>query len=171
MLKSRVATAMVIVAIATTTVASPGVATADVDRVDTLVFGVPLPTFLDIAGRPTGSDRSLDWSTDLCSAPLIGSTGRTFDFRGACRRHDFAYRNYKQADLVTACRNPPDGGPCRTVRVLSGRWWNGNVRQRVDRQFLADMTTHCSTRSLTSRISCLSWAQIFYRSVRLVAGP
>lgn len=142
-----------------------------IDRLQVLVFATPLPNFLDIARQPGAADRSFDWSSDLCSAPLIGSTGRTFDFRGPCRRHDFAYRNFKALDQVTTCRVPSSGGVCRMMRVFSGRWWNSSTRHRIDRQFLADMLTHCTTRSGAARISCQSWAQIFYRSVRVAGGP
>lgn len=142
-----------------------------IDRLQVLVFATSLPNFLDIARHPGDADRSFDWSTDLCSAPLIGSTGRSFDFRGPCRRHDFAYRNFKSADQVTICRVPPSGGICRTVRVSSGRWWNSSLRHRIDRQFLADMLAHCTTRSGATRIACQSWAQVFFRSVRVAGGP
>lgn len=39
--------------------------------------------------------RDLDWSTDYCSAPFVGNTGRSFNFRLPCQRHDFGYRNLK----------------------------------------------------------------------------
>ncbi|MGA0878209.1 MAG: phospholipase A2 [Ilumatobacteraceae bacterium] len=144
---------------------------ASIDRLEALVFGTPLPTFLDIARKPGTTDRSFDWSSDLCSAPLIGSTGRSFDFSGPCRRHDFAYRNFKSMDRITTCQVPPTGGTCRTVHMPSGHWWNSASRHRIDRQFLSDMLAHCTTRSGATKISCRSWAQVFYRSVRVAGGP
>ena len=51
---------------------------------------VPLAQF--IRDRFTG-DRWFDWTHDGCSAPLLGSTGRAYDFLQPCMRHDFGYRN------------------------------------------------------------------------------
>lgn len=170
-MKIRIAAAIVSLVVSATSGAHAATSAASIDRLDVLVFGTPLPIFLDIARNPGTADRSFDWSSDLCSAPLIGSTGRSFDFRGPCRRHDFAYRNFKSMDQISACRVPPAGGTCRLVRVPSGRWWNSSSRHRIDRQFLADMLAHCTTRSGATRISCQSWAQVFYRSVRVAGGP
>lgn len=168
-MRCRIAAA--IAAVTLTSVGTAGAATpsSTVDRIQILVFATPLDQFLDRARH--SPDRDLDWSTDWCSAPLIGSSGRSFDFSGPCRRHDFAYRNFKRADQDRICRTPPTGGPCRPLMVPSGRWWNSPIRHRIDRQFLADMLVHCSTRSGTAKISCQAWAQIFYRSVRVAGGP
>ena len=64
-------------------------------------------------------DARLDWSTDLCSAPVVGSEGRTFDFADACIRHDFGYRNYADLGLFR------------------------ERRRAVDERFLADMRGLC----------------------------
>jgi len=157
----------------TLVVATPGSAQSalDVNRIQTLVFSTPLSEFLESARRQSPIDRNFDWSSDSCSAPLIGSTGRTYDFRHACRRHDFAYRNFKRADLVRSCRPSTSGSLCVSQLLHSGRWWNSTIRHRIDRQFLADMTSHCWSRSGTEKITCLTWAQVFYRSVRIAGGP
>lgn len=165
--------AVLAIAGVTSAFASPGAAQAalDVNRLHILVFDTPMSLFLESARRQSGGDRFFDWSSDLCSAPLVGSTGRTYDFRQACRRHDFAYRNFKKADLVRGCRPPTLASICASRLIPSGRWWNSTIRHRIDRQFLADMTAHCWSRSGSERIPCLAWAQVFYRSVRVAGGP
>jgi hypothetical protein len=92
----------------------------------------------------TASDRDarLDYSTDECSAPVIGNEGASFDFTEACLRHDFGYRNYGRLGLL------------------------GKRRRAVDERFLADMQAHCATRPVAERVPCLGWARDFYRGVR-----
>ena len=128
-------------------------ATADWQFVHHELYDVPMSRFLlDVR---TG-DRWFDWSTDFCSAPLIGNTGRSFDFHDPCRRHDFGYRN---------------------LRLLERRYgrghtfWNATERRRVDQQFLADMKAHCHTRFVLLRPACLMWAEAFYAAVRVAGGP
>ncbi|MFZ4720774.1 MAG: phospholipase A2 [Ilumatobacteraceae bacterium] len=117
------------------------------------LFEVPLAVF--IADAATG-DRWFDWSNDGCSAPLLGSSGHAYDFRHACRRHDFGYRNLKRLEH----------------RYGTGRtYWNGANRRRVDQQFLADMKEHCRRRGLLFRLSCFGSAYLYYAAVRTVAGP
>ncbi|CAA9497385.1 MAG: hypothetical protein AVDCRST_MAG30-1714 [uncultured Solirubrobacteraceae bacterium] len=100
----------------------------------------PLDEFLDYRNS-AGRDGRLDFSTDGCSAPVVGSTGISFDFTDACLRHDFGYRNYKAL----------------------GRF--DKEKGRVDRQFYEDMRDHCATRSVLLRRSCEGWAQRFYAGV------
>ena len=117
------------------------------------LYDVSLRQF--VADTRTG-DRWFDWSTDFCSAPLIGNTGRSFDFHGPCRRHDFGYRNLQRLE----------------VRYGRGHvFWNSTERRRVDQQFLADMKAHCRTRSIFLRPSCRFWAAAFYTAVRVAGGP
>jgi len=168
-MRFRIAAAIAAVTLTSGGTAGAATPSSSVDRIQILVFATPLDQFLDLARRQP--ERGLDWSSDLCSAPLVGSTGRSFDFSGPCRRHDFAYRNFKRAEQERACRPPTAGGPCREPNVPSGRWWNGAIRHRIDRQFLADMLFHCSSRSGATKFSCRTWAQIFYRSVRVAGGP
>lgn len=125
-------------------------------RLETLVFQTSLSGFRHFASRSSGIDASFDWSTDLCSAPLVGNTGRSFDFTAPCQRHDFAYRNFKRADRESDQR---------------GRWWNSRMRHRIDLQFLRDMTSHCTQRRSTERTTCRMWAEVFYRVVRVAGGP
>lgn len=108
----------------------------------------PISTFVAVAVAPS-HDPWFDWSTDLCSAPLVGNTGRSFNFTESCRRHDFAYRNLHRIEA--------------RYRVDS---WNGTERLRADRRFLSDMLGHCATRSILLRATCRGWAYTFYYAVR-----
>ena len=125
---------------------------SDVERFQQLMFATPLAVFVAIAdsGRPV----TLDWTTDHCSAPLVGNTGRSFDFTHSCRRHDFAYRNLRMFD-----------------RRAPKMWWNSEWRARVDEQFRRDLRGQCGGRPLNQRITCRWWAEIFYRAVRTFGGP
>ncbi len=91
--------------------------------------------------------RELDWSTDYCSAPFVGNTGRSFNFRLPCQRHDFAYRNLK---------------------ILGA--FNEDGRKRADDRFLADMRSTCAPRPVTQKYNCYLWADTFYAAVRVFAG-
>lgn len=115
-----------------------------------LVFRSTLATFVRTADSKTRDSR-LDWSTDGCSAPVVGSTGRSFDFYNACRRHDFAYRNLGKFD--------------------NGKLWTAPLRARVDAIFKKDMLNDCAKRTPSMRTSCRSWVDLFYSVVRAYAGP
>ena len=124
----------------------------DVADFQRLMFATPLARFE--AAAATSTPTTLDWTTDHCSAPLIGSTGRSFDFTNSCRRHDFAYRNLKRFDQ----RQP-------------GTWWNTQWRNKVDAQFRRDLRGECDGRPLSQRITCRWWAEVFFRAVRTFGGP
>ena len=138
------------------TVASPASAgsvhnaLADQAYVDHVMYSTPMSGFLSAVG----SDAWFDWSTDFCSAPLVGNTGRTFNFTNSCRRHDFGYRNLQLLD-----------------RRYGPGHWNSANRRRVDRQFLLDMKRHCWSRPWYDEPTCLAWAETFYAAVRIAGGP
>jgi len=111
-------------------------ARAIVDR----YLAADLEEFLAYRASPERDPR-LDYSTDLCSAPLVGSTGASFDFTEPCLRHDFGYRNYDRLGLF------------------------GQRKDSVDRRFLADMRDHCGARDPAELDRCLDWASIFYAAV------
>jgi hypothetical protein len=115
-----------------------------------LMFRTTLTAFIASAQSPLRDER-LDWSTDGCSVPVIGNTGRTFDFTQACQRHDFGYRNFKS--------------------LHGGKWWTPYLRHRIDQVFQSDMYKNCAARSRTTRSMCRAWAKTFYRAVRTYAGP
>jgi hypothetical protein len=118
--------------------------------VERLLFKSSLTTFIKEADSPRRDNR-LDWSTDGCSAPVVGSTGRSFDFYNACRRHDFGYRNYS--------------------RIKNGTLWTSALRARVDALFKSDMMADCKKRPVSERTSCTAWMDLFYNMVRAYAGP
>lgn len=113
-----------------------------------LVFEVSLDEFMLAADSPARDSR-LDWSSDGCSAPVLGDSGLSFNFRGPCRRHDFAYRNFS--------------------RLNGGLIWTPSMRRRVDDVFLHDMRGTCSQRQWMVALRCLGWAETYYRSVRVFA--
>lgn len=141
-------TLLAAVAALTTAPTAPGASA--LETAQHLVFSARLTSFLTLAESPD-RDVRLDWSSDGCSAPVIESTGRTFDFTGPCRRHDFGYRNLSVLE--------------------AGRLWTAQMRSRVDAVFRRDMRAHCATRSRMVRVSCRAWAEIFYRVVRARGGP
>jgi hypothetical protein len=118
--------------------------------VERMMYTTPINTFV----AAVGSDQWFDWSTDFCSAPLVGNTGRSFNFTNACRRHDFGYRNLQLLD-----------------RRYGAGHWTSTSRRRVDRQFLADMKGHCWARPWYDEPTCLAWAETFYTAVRIAGGP
>lgn len=157
------------------TVASPASAAPSHDMspdrafVERLLYSTPLDAFVEIAqGTP---DPWFDWSTDLCSAPLVGNTGRSFDFTDACRRHDFGYRNLKLIDQRYSCAGSPNGQVCDEGRIAPGRSWNHASRMRVDQQLRADTRAHCKARRAWDRPTCYAWSETFYRAVRIAGGP
>jgi Prokaryotic phospholipase A2 len=99
----------------------------------------------------------LDWTNDGCSTPSplgLGDTGRSYNFRRACQRHDFGYRNTKLYD-----------------RRYGTHTWNTANRQWIDNILLADMLADCAPRRFTQRFTCRAWAHIYYTAVRLAGGP
>lgn len=115
-----------------------------------LVFNTSLTKFIQVADSKN-RDKRLTWTTDGCSVPVLGSTGRTFDFYNACRRHDFAYRNIGKLD--------------------GGKWWTPEMRAKVDDVFKKDMLDNCKKRQKPSRTTCSAWAETYFTAVRVYAGP
>jgi hypothetical protein len=117
---------------------------------ETLLFRTSLSAFVAIADTAT-HDVRLDWSTDGCSAPIVQSTGRSFDFYNACRRHDFGYRNMS--------------------RFKNGRVWNETLRLRIDGQFRKDARVSCTSKLRLTKMQCLAWAETYFRAVRSFGAP
>jgi hypothetical protein len=117
---------------------------------ETLSFRTSLPAFVATANSKT-HDVRLDWSTDGCSAPIVQSTGRSFDFYNACRRHDFGYHNMS--------------------RFKNGRVWSEPLRLRIDEQFRKDMRSSCIARDVISRTQCRAWAETYFQAVRRFGSP
>ena len=137
-------------AVAALVVASTTALASPIEVAERLVFRTSLDAFVQTADSERRDSR-LDWSTDGCSAPVIESTGRSFDFTDACRRHDFAYRNIARLD--------------------GGKHWTSRMRARIDSVFLRDMRSDCATRPRVARASCRNWATLFHTIVRARGGP
>ncbi|MBM3827881.1 MAG: hypothetical protein FJW09_04480 [Actinobacteria bacterium] len=167
-------TLAVLVAVASSLTA-PSVAVADhattAGRVEVLMFGTSLGSFVATSLAPRGLDRVLVWTTDQCSAPIVGSTGRSFDFTAACLRHDFGYRNYKMLDQRFNCAQRQTNHTCPDGTWSYGRWWNASNRARLDAQFKKDLFGHCTSRPAWDRPTCRAWATTFYKAVRTFGGP
>ncbi|NMO50767.1 phospholipase [Actinoplanes sp. TBRC 11911] len=91
------------------------------------------------------SDYRFIWTTDYCTDGPDRPIG--FDFRLACARHDFGYRNYK---------------------AIGGFAAN---RARIDRAFLADLRRKCATYGLLLRPVCSVLAGVYYRAARHYGAP
>jgi len=117
---------------------------------ETLLFRSSLSAFVASADSPT-HDARLDWSTDGCSAPVVQSTGRSFNFYNACRRHDFGYRNMS--------------------RFKNGRVWSEALRLRIDGQFRKDARASCTSKPRLTKMQCLAWAEMYFRTVRRFGAP
>lgn len=128
--------------------------TPDRGIVDRLVFDTPLKRFRIERTRAKRIHRWLITSTDGCSAPIVGSSGRSFNFRLACERHDLAYANYSVLS-----------------RLSLGVEWNASLRAMVDDRFQRDLQDTCSKRRHSERLRCDAWAVLFFHAVRLAAGP
>lgn len=116
--------------------------------VDQAVFQSSLRDFVRQRFSLRRQHRHLDWTTDYCSAPIVGDEGRSFNFRHACMRHDFAYRNYRRLSVL-----------------------DSTLRDAVDRVFHEDLVSSCLPKRVSLRLRCLSWAEVFFESVRLAGGP
>ena len=117
---------------------------------ETLLFRTALPAFVAITDSLV-RDVRLDWTTDGCSAPIVQSTGRSFDFYNACRRHDFGYRNMS--------------------RFKNGRVWSNALRLRIDEQFRKDARASCVSKLGLTKMQCLTWAETYFRAVRSFGAP
>lgn len=120
----------------------------DRDVVHRVVFEMSLRDFVRGRLSMRREHRQLDWATDYCSAPIVGNEGRSFNFRHACMRHDFAYRNYRRLGMLDA-----------------------PMRDAVDEVFHRDLVDSCLPKRVSLRLRCLAWAEVFFESVRVAGGP
>ncbi|WP_405787238.1 phospholipase A2 [Streptomyces sp. NBC_00029] len=89
------------------------------------------------------------WSTDFCSSPGPDIAFGIYDFRVACARHDFLYRNYRDIYGEKAFQNNPDG------------------QVRIDEILRADMFATCAEHFLGSEQVCQTVATSYYELLRL----
>jgi len=118
-----------------------------IEAVSYVVFDLDFSTFKRERFSLKRAFPFLDWTTDGCSAPVVGGEGRSFNFTHACMRHDFGYRNIKRLGQ-----------------------FNEVVRTKLDEQFRRDLESSCATQVRTRKIRCLMWAETFYVAVRATGG-
>ncbi len=87
-----------------------------------------------------------DWTTDYCSYSPDKPLG--FNFKPACQRHDFNYRNFKATVM-----------------------FNHDSRLIIDNQLLADMDRICRGYAWWQRPACYGTADTYYGAVRTFGGP
>ena len=97
-----------------------------IEAVSYVMFDVDFTTFRRERFSLQRAYPFLDWTTDGCSAPVVGGEGRSFNFTQACMRHDFGYRNIKRLGL-----------------------FNELVRTKLDEQFRRDLESSCATQVRT----------------------
>jgi hypothetical protein len=75
---------------------TPPVFETPIEAVSYVMFDIDFRTFTREKFSLKRAYPFLDWTTDGCSAPVVGNEGRSFNFTHACVRHDFGYRNTKK---------------------------------------------------------------------------
>jgi hypothetical protein len=126
---------------------TPPVFETPIEAVSYVVFDLDFSTFKRERFSLKRAFPFLDWTTDGCSAPVVGGEGRSFNFTHACMRHDFGYRNMKRLGQ-----------------------FNEVVRTKLDDQFHRDLESSCAPQVRTRKIRCLMWAETFYVAVRATGG-
>jgi hypothetical protein len=101
--------------------------------------------------RTTNGLGYMDWSTDGCSAPVLGNG--PYNFSKACLRHDFGYRNLKRIE--------------NTFRQDTWRWRN---KANVDTRFGLDMDDRCREFNGFARQPCYSLSGVYEKAVRAFGG-
>lgn len=84
---------------------------------------------------------AFDWSTDYCSSSPDNPFG--FPFSTACARHDFGYRNYKDAGTF------------------------GANKARLDSAFYEDLKRVCARYGGATKSACNSTAWTYYQAVKV----
>ena len=115
------------------------------DLVDAAI-AADIDAFVAFKNDLTGHDQRLDYSDDGCSAPVTGSVSLYYDFRRACDRHDFGYRNYKRLGLFD------------------------ERKAEVDLIFNRDMLDSCDEMFIAVRRHCRNMAFIYYQGVDKLGG-
>jgi hypothetical protein len=107
-----------------------------------LLFEANTDTF--VTARNNAEPSCFDWESDGCTA--VPNIPLGFDFRPACWRHDFGYRNYK----------------------IQQRFTRKN-RKIIDRNFLKDLVTIC--RTYQNRWICDVCRIVYFCGVRVFGSP
>ena len=130
------------------TITQPIPVLSNVDAVRHIQFDLSIAVFTRQRFSLRRQYPTLNWTSDGCSAPIIGSEGRSFNFRAACDRHDFGYRNFKALEI-----------------------FDTSTRKLIDEQLHRDMKTYCNSQRRTFKVRCIAWSEIFYTMVRAAGGP
>ena len=130
------------------TITQPNSALSTIEAVRHIEFNLDITTFARQRSSLRRQYPTLDWTTDGCSAPIVGSEGKSFNFRSACDRHDFGYRNFKNLGL-----------------------FDTSTRTLIDEQLHRDMNTYCDSQRRTFKVRCIAWSELFYTMVRAAGGP
>ena len=91
------------------------------------------------ANQGAWSEYKFNWSTDYCSSSPDNPFG--FPFQTSCARHDFGYRNYKEAGTFDA------------------------NKARIDSAFYADLKRVCAAYSGAKKTACDATAWTYYQAV------
>ena len=126
---------------------SPPTFESPIEAVSYVMFDVDFTSFIREKYTLKRAYPHLDWTTDGCSAPVVGNEGRSFNFTYACTRHDFGYRNTKRLGQ-----------------------FNESIRLRIDEQFHRDLEASCANQFRTRKVRCLMWAETFFVAVRATGG-
>ena len=126
---------------------SPPIFESPIEAVSYVMFDVDFTSFIREKYTLKRAYPHLDWTTDGCSAPVVGNEGRSFNFTYACTRHDFGYRNTKRLGQ-----------------------FNESIRLRIDEQFHRDLEASCANQFRTRKVRCLMWAETFFVAVRAAGG-
>lgn len=108
-------------------------------------MGGSLSSFLYVRNNQSASYPELDWSTDYCSNSPDSGPG--FNFKNACTRHDFGYRNYKRYGV-----------------------FNSGGKDYSDYIFYNDMKADCAARNWYQRPTCYTAAWTYYQAVKNFGG-
>ncbi|MFE1071436.1 phospholipase [Streptomyces sp. NPDC058783] len=93
------------------------------------------------ANKSAWSAYGFDWTTDYCSSSPDNPFG--FPFSTSCARHDFGYRNYKDAGTFDANKS------------------------RLDSAFYEDLKRVCARYGGATRTACNSTAWTYYQAVKV----
>jgi Prokaryotic phospholipase A2 len=116
---------------------------------DYIVNTVTYANFQTMHASPPAQYSFMDWSTDGCSAGIIG--GGPYNFTPACYVHDFAWRNLKR---ITSAYGVP--------------MWNERNKYVADERFYNDMKIRCEAINVFIRPTCDATALIYFKAVRTV---
>lgn len=112
---------------------------------------LPINEFMAVKSNKAKRTCWIDWSDDGCTKSP--DSGKNFNFRKSCLRHDFAYRNSKRLEAWYRV----DG-------------WSYHNKAVADTGFKRDMTNHCFARNSWETEACLDKAWIYYKAVATVGG-